>query len=592
MLADAPSWLQDWARNRKKAPAPTGNALAGLGEPPVHLTRNVANNTPTLALRAANARAPRSAHDEDQLRSALAFIPAASRDDWLRVGMGIHEAGWGPRGFAIWCEWSQTTPEKYDEADQDRTWESFDRESYNGRRVTLGTIFQMASDRGWTGKKTSESIIASPTAMLSNGSGETPASSDDDKEISRLSKLGTLEYERERKDAAERLNVRTTILDRLVAAEQDKFEGDKKQGHRLSLPEPAPWPESIDGPELLNAISIAIRRHVVMPDHAADAAALWVVHTYLLDCFGISPRLAITSPEKGCGKTTALDVLSHLIFRPLPTANASAAAIFRVVESQRPTLLIDEADTFLPENEELRGILNSGHRQGGYVVRTVVVGEDFEPRAFSTYSACAIALIGRLPGTLADRSVPIQLRRRRADEAIEAFRFDRTEHLDQIARKVARWAADNVDRIRGADPHMPAGVFNRTADNWRPLLAIADVAGGEWPARARRAIQCAGAGDDESVRVLLLADIRAIFTERDVDRLSSMELVGALIGIEDRPWAEWKRGKPISANGVARLLAPFGIAPGTIRKGDETPKGYQLAQFEDAFGRYLPKRES
>ena len=162
--------------------------------------------------------------------------------------------------------------------------------------------------------------------------------------------------------------------------------------------------------------------------------ALWVVHTYLLDCFGISPRLAITSPEKGCGKTTPLDVLSQLVWRPLPTANASAAAIFRVVELQRPTLLIDEADTFLPENEELRGILNSGHRQGGSVIRTV--GEEFEPRSFSTYSACAIALIGRLPATLADRSVPIELRRRRTTN--QSSRFGLTAPASRPARPQGR----------------------------------------------------------------------------------------------------------------------------------------------------------
>jgi Protein of unknown function (DUF3631) len=218
---------------------------------------------------------------------------------------------------------------------------------------------------------------------------------------------------------------------------------------------------------------------------------------------------------------------------------------------QRPTLLIDEADTFLPENEELRGILNAGHRQGGFVIRTV--GEEFEPRRFSTYAPCTVALIGKLPVTLADRSVSIELRRRRLDEPIEPFRFDRTEHLDQLSRKVARWTADNAERLRCADPDMPVGVFNRLADNWRPLLAIADAAAGEWPRRARRAIQPAARSDrdEQSVRELLLADIRAIFAERDVDRLPSAELVAALVAIEGRPWAEWKTGKPISANGVA-----------------------------------------
>jgi putative DNA primase/helicase len=325
-----------------------------------------------------------------------------------------------------------------------------------------------------------------------------------------------------------------------------------------------------------------------MSTHEADAAVLWTVHTFLLDCFGISPRLAITSPEKQCGKTTLLDTLGRLVWRPLPTANATASAIFRVVESQRPTLLIDEADTFLAEKEELRGILNSGHRKGGSVLRTV--GDEFEPRSFSTYSACAIALIGKLPGTLADRSVPIALRRRRPDEAVIPFRFDRTGHLDQLARKAARWAADNADCIRTADPEMPAGMFNRAADNWRPLLAIADAAGGKWPERARQAArQCAGAaaGDDQSNRVHLLADVRAIFTDRITDRMRSADLVAALVAIEGRPWAEWKRDKAITQNGLARMLKPFGIAPDSVRMGDETPKGYQLAHFADAFARYL-----
>jgi putative DNA primase/helicase len=410
-----------------------------------------------------------------------------------------------------------------------------------------------------------------------------------DEEIRRLATLGKLEYERERKGAAERLKVRTSALDPLVAAERGQFDEGSKQGRALSLLEPEPWPEPVNGGELLDALAASIRRYVVMSSHAADTAALWVLHTYLLEYFGVSPRLAITSPEKRCGKTTLLDVLSCLVMRPLSTANATASAIFRVVEMHEPTLLIDEADTFLSENEDLRGILNSGHRQGGSVIRTV--GKDFEPRVFSTYSACAIALIGKLPATLTDRSVPIDLRRRRPDEAVEAFRFDSTSPLDQLARQAARWVADNGNQIRSANPEMPAGVFNREADNWRPLLAIADAAGGEWPARARRAVQGAAGKDDQSARVTLLADIRAIFAERHTDRLPSAELVEALVAIEGRPWAEWKAGKAISANGLARLLAPFAIKPSTIRTSGGTPKGYQLAQFDDAFARYLPGEE-
>jgi hypothetical protein len=158
-----------------------------------------------------------------------------------------------------------------------------------------------------------------------------------------------------------------------------------------------------------------------------------------------------------------------------------------------------------------------------------------------------VALIGKLPATLAYHSVSIELRRRRPDEPVELFRFDRTGHLDQLARKAARWAADSADRIRHADPDIPACLFNRVADNWRPLIAIGDAAGGARPARARQAAQTGIAAADDQAGVRLLLDIRAIFTERRVERLPSAELVEGLVALESRPWAEWKGGKPITA---------------------------------------------
>jgi hypothetical protein len=299
---------------------------------------------------------------------------------------------------------------------------------------------------------------------------------DGDAEIQCLAKLSLLKYERERETAAKRLALRTSILDKLVEAKRRELgQDDGKQGHRLSLPEPTPWPECVEGVELLCEMSAAIRKHVVMPYNCADATALWVVHTYMLDVLDITPRLAVTSPEKQCGKTTLLDVLCRLVWRPLEASNTTTSPIFRTIEKARPTFLMDEGDTFLLGNEDMRGILNSGHRRGGSVLRTV--GDDFEPRQFGTYAACAIAMIGQLPGTLADRSIAIELQRRLAGEVVEPFRFDRTEHLDRLASKATRWAADNADRVRAADPWMPSGVLNRVADNWAPLLAIADVAG-------------------------------------------------------------------------------------------------------------------
>ena len=199
--------------------------------------------------------------------------------------------------------------------------------------------------------------------------------------------------------------------------------------------------------------------------------------------------------------------------------------------------MIDEADSFLRDNEELRGVLNSGHRKGGAVLRNV--GDDHEPRSFSTYGACAIALIGQLPPTLTDRSVPITLTRRKRDETITPFRLDRVDHLVVLARKLARWTTDNAVAIAATEPTMPAGIYNRAADNWRPLLAIAEVAGGKWPARGQTAALKSVAADidDASLLELLLGDIRDDFRQaggeqgRPADRIPSAALAEALAEI-------------------------------------------------------------
>jgi hypothetical protein len=201
----------------------------------------------------------------------------------------------------------------------------------------------------------------------------------------------------------------------MAAARRDQM-ASADQGRALALPSPEPWPQPVGGAALLTEMSVAIQRYVVVEYGAAETVALWALHGHTLDAFSISPRLAITSPEKNCGKTTLLDVIGGLVPRPLITANATTAAIFRSIEVARPSLLIDEADSFLEGREELRGILNSGHRRNGCVLR--VVGEDHEPTAFSTWAATAIALIGRLAPTLEDSSLIVRMRRRRHDEVV------------------------------------------------------------------------------------------------------------------------------------------------------------------------------
>ena len=371
------------------------------------------------------------------------------------------------------------------------------------------------------------------------------------------------------------------MLDSTVKAARGENAETKGQGRPLELPTIEPWPESINGADLLNAICNAVKRYLVLPEGSAEVLALWAVHTHAFECFAHSPRLAITSPEKQCGKTTTLDVLGELVARPVPTSNATTAAIFRTIEIAKPTLLIDEADTFLKDNEELRGVLNSGHRRGGQIIRTV--GEDHEPRQFATWAPAAIAMIGRLPDTLEDRSVSIALRRRRRTEKLEQFRSDQVQDLKQLARKIARWCDDNRHSLAVCDPNTGT-LANRPADNWRPLLSIADLAGGRWPERARAVAEVAETTkQDQSKRTMVLGDIRDLFAARETDRLRSAEIAEALGAMENRPWSEWRNFKPITPAALGRLLGPLASCRTISATGISIYKGYLLTTFEEAF---------
>ncbi|MGA8323575.1 MAG: DUF3631 domain-containing protein, partial [Xanthobacteraceae bacterium] len=233
-------------------------------------------------------------------------------------------------------------------------------------------------------------------------------------------------------------------------------------------------------------------------------------------------------------------------------------------------------------------------RRGGQVLRTV--GDDHEPKQFSTWAPAAIAMIGRLPDTLNDRSVIISLRRRKPTERIQSFRGDQVQHLTTLAQKIARWVWDHQIELRSADPDT-GELLNRTADNWRPLFAIADVVGGAWPDRVREAANIAVVkSDEQSLGVQLLTDMKWIFdgcpepcsTAHESDRVSSADAVNHLIKIDGRPWAEYKGGKPITANTLARLLGRYNIQSQTIRLvSGTTAKGYYRSTFEDAFTAYL-----
>ena len=312
--------------------------------------------------------------------------------------------------------------------------------------------------------------------------------------------------------------------------------------------------------------------------------ALPTLTTYSL----ISPILGITSPTPECGKSTPADHHRRHGAACADSHQSHASTIFRAVEKWRPTLLIDEADTFLTENQEMRGILNSGHQKAGaYVLRTVDTGKGHEPQRYCTWAPKAIAMIGKMPATLTSRAIRIELQRKRPGANVKPLRADRLDHLTPLRQQAARWVADNQIQLGAIDPDMPAEIGNRTADNWRPLIAIADVAGGEWPERAREIAK----GDRMPVQelgIMLLEDIQKIFADENTDRISSANLANKLVLEEDRPWVEYHYGKPITPRQIAELLEPFKIAPHNIAVGTTRPKGYLLQDFKDAFANYTP----
>ena len=430
---------------------------------------------------------------------------------------------------------------------------------------------------------------------------ENAESNRDEEAVARLAALPVLDYERCRKDEADKLGCREAVLDRLVESRRPKNrENNGLQGNAVQLPDVEPWPEHVNGAELLNEIAEVFNRYIVLPDRAADVCSLWCALTHVFDLFLCSPRLNVRSAEPECGKTTLRDVVSLFVPRPVLTENLTVAVLFRLVNAHKPVLLVDEYDAWMRDNEEMRGLLNAGHRRGSMVYRCE--GDGNELRAFSAYAPVMLCGIGALPGTLHDRSIVIHLERKKDGEVCLSFDPETPERERDLCRKLARWCVDNRERFAAAKPKLPAGVFNRLADNWRPLFVIAEVAGGDWPKRCADA--CARLirrdyEDAESIRVLLLTDIRKILAGEwpllsegvdpiPVEKVFSKTLVGQLCTMTDRPWPEARRGKPISEQWLAKQLANFRIHPKTLRIEEERAKGYESGQFINAFARYLP----
>lgn len=404
--------------------------------------------------------------------------------------------------------------------------------------------------------------------------------------IDKLARLSKFDYFNQRLDSARTLGIGLTQLDALVKERQAEIAATETQEMFQTI---IPWPEPVNGQWLLNEIEQLINSIMVLPsEHEAKAIALFVLHTYFIEAVDCTPILLICSPEKRCGKTTLLTILQKLVNKPLPASNISPAAIYRSIDKWSPTLIIDEADSFMRDNEEIRGVINSGHtRSHGFVIRCV--GTSHEPKPFNTFCPKIIAGIGHQADTIEDRAIVIQLKRKLTSDNNKKIRDVGHAKFEELVRKATRFAQDFIESMQDIKPSIPNGLNDRAADNWATLLAIATIAGNEWLDSASLAATGLSESSEStvSVEIELLQDIKTIFEEANTQCLQSSELVEKLCEDLDSPWATYNRGKPITARQIAKKLKGFGIKSKDRRFGYKTLKGYSIEDFRDTFERYL-----
>jgi hypothetical protein len=341
---------------------------------------------------------------------------------------------------------------------------------------------------------------------------------------------------------------------------------------------------------LVGEIRTFVRRFVVLTPDQTIAIALWIAHTWAFAAFDVTPYLHIKSPMKRSGKTRLLEVLNLLVRRPWLVGRASVAVLIRKIAAECPTLLLDEIDAAIKSDKEyaehLRGMLNNGQKRSGVHAMMVGQGATMEPRDFPVFCPKAIAGIGELPGTVADRAIPIALARKIRSEIVERFRErDVGRDLPPILDAIAAWAPDAIGGLREARPALPSALNDRAQDAWEPLLAIADAAGGIWPDAARRAAGALmGSEEDDDLGVELLRDLRDLFTD-DVTFMASKAIIDHLNGLPDRPWATISKGRSLTGHRLAIILKAHKIVP--VKNAGSTARGYFRDQLVETFSRYL-----
>ncbi|MBT5384025.1 MAG: DUF3631 domain-containing protein [Kordiimonadaceae bacterium] len=353
----------------------------------------------------------------------------------------------------------------------------------------------------------------------------------------------------------------------------------------------SPYTGIVGGEQLLDDIVTIIRSHLVLPDGVAEAIALWLMSTYSIDCFRIYPKLFVFSPIMRCGKTTLLEVLSGFAQRSLPVSGITPAVVYRTIENEQPTLIIDEADQHLKNaSGDMAAILNSSHNQStARIMRSKP--KTLEPEYFSTWAPMVIAAIGVLNATIMDRSIIISLKRITGQQKknLSKIPIDFTKQTLPMRQKLLKWAIDNELDILNNNIEPPDIGNHRAQDNWSPLFTIAALISPAWENKcdtAYRLLEASKSNNDP--RSMLLKDIDAIFQTYSGKNIKSEDLINALTAKSDSIWTEYNSGRSITPRGLAALLKDFGIKPKTIRQGSNASnRGYEVTDFNDALKRYI-----
>jgi Protein of unknown function (DUF3631) len=429
-------------------------------------------------------------------------------------------------------------------------------------------------------------------------------------EIVKLAKLTPMEYERTRRSHADRLGMRASVLDDFVKALRPKA-GGKEAGavdEDAGFSEPhwdiTPSPEKVSLDQLLDDITAVIDRYMVMDACAVDALALWVLNTYAHGVFDVAPYAHVFSPVPGCGKSRVMTLTQYMGYRTSTVLDPSAASIFRTIEAAHPVLLLDEVDRFINQKDnDLIGILNAGYKRSGFVLRMEEVDGKHVPRKFSTFGPKMLAGIGKLPRTLAERSIRLPLQKKKKGEKPTRLRDRDTPEFKGIRSRALRWVNDNrarLEEIRDRDEvQFPDALGDREGETWEPLLAIALLVGRSWQERAlQAAVAASGASavDDEEYGTRLLGHIREVF---DAEGKNLVGMPGKIIlqrlnDNEEWPWREHgKGGKPMTLPAMQAVLKGFNIhtEPNSIEIksfADRYGKvrGYLRNRFEDAWEKY------